>query len=141
MSKMMLPPFIGIVIGKLNEIKPLHDDNSNNPRAMISVRQRNPMSPKNLFDHWILVWGKSKMRDLDTAKIGQYVLVIYKSYPFDKVWKEKSTPSMQNQVLFLSSLGSIFSSNKSKPEPEPVHPPCDDSEPVEASETTDDVPF
>jgi len=135
----ILSLFMGIVLGKVHEIRPLDDDKKGNPQANLVVRQINPWSPENTFDHWIKCWGKNSVSELSHAKVGHYILVIYKGFPYNKESKSngKTYPNMQNQAMFIFTLGSLFGGGKSNPEPNDNSsktPPAD-------STSKDDVPF
>jgi len=135
--------FLGVLLGRVHEIRPLDDDKNGNPQAKLVVRQTNPFPKRedNKFDHWIQVWGRTQMNDLDYLKKGSLVLVVFKSFPFNRKYKDSTIDSSQHQSLFIFSFGSLLSGHKKSKEPEEANV-CDT--PVEVAQsisTEDGIPF
>ena len=133
---------LGFLLGRVHEIKARNDDSHGNPQATLIIRTKNPFKDGHKFDHWVTVWGKNQMKELDYVKEGNLVLVFFKGYPFNYEWDGKQKDSMQYQSIFIFSIGGIM--HKKKKEPEAVNEYKDDENPVEVAQTAvneDEVPF
>jgi len=109
----VLSLFLGVVLGKVKEIRHLDNDKNGNPQAYLVLSQQNPWSKDHFFDHWIKCWGKSNVEEASHAKVGHYALVVFKSFPYSKTNNGKEYPSMQHQAVFIFTLGSLLSGGSS----------------------------
>lgn len=138
----ILSLFLGVVLGKVKEVRALDNDKNGNPQANMIVTQTNPWSPDNVFDHWIKCWGTNSVKEASHAKVGHYVLVIYKGFPYNRENKNsgQSYPNMQNQAMFIFTLGSLFSGEKTSQDNSGESFETNSKTPPEST-SKDDVPF